>query len=416
MKKKTVSPTSARGIAALLKSGQKKQYSAGDGLYLSVNGVNRGSWVFRYKIAGKTRRMGLGMAGDGGLTLANARREVFELKEMLAQGKDPLAERQAQQVEKQKKVVTFDDTARDYIEAKRGEWSNAKHAQQWQNTIATYVSPVIGHLPHSEITTEHILTILRPIWTTKAETARRVRNRIEIILNVAKALKLREGENVAAWRGHLELLLPAQKAQVRHMPALPYEQAPLLWQALKKSQAMAAAPLMLALLTGLRSGEVRFAKWSEFDLQAKLWTVPAERMKTGVEHRVPLSSAAMELLATIPKMPSNLLFEGQKEGQPLSDMTMVMFLRRLDAENIKEGGEGWRDNNGEVIVPHGFRSTLRDWMAEETATPNHVAEQVLAHSISDAVEAAYRRGDLLQKRREVMESWGAYLLSSEACP
>lgn len=248
------------------------------------------------------------------------------------------------------------------------------------------------------------------------DSARRVRNRIEIILNAAKARKLREGENVAAWRGHLELLLPAQKPRVRHMPALPYQKAPLLWQALKQSQAMAAAPLMFTLLTGVRSSEARFATWNEFDFQQRLWVVPAERMKARIEHRVPLSTAAMELLATIPKLPSGLLFEGQKEGQPLSDMTMVMLLRRMDAASIKAGGEGWRCPLGEVIVPHGFRSTLRDWMAEETPTPNHVAEQVLAHTISNAVEAAYRRGDLLEQRRKVMELWASYLTGGNVVP
>ena len=179
---------------------------------------------------------------------------------------------------------------------------------------------------------------------------------------------------------------------------------------------MAAAPLMFTLLTGVRSSEARFATWNEFDFQQRLWVVPAERMKARIEHRVPLSTAAMELLATIPKLPSGLLFEGQKEGQPLSDMTMVMLLRRMDAASIKAGGEGWRCPLGEVIVPHGFRSTLRDWMAEETPTPNHVAEQVLAHTISNAVEAAYRRGDLLEQRRKVMELWASYLTGGNVVP
>lgn len=417
-KEVTSDATSAKGVKALLNNGISCEVTAGDGLYLRVSSKNKGSWLYRYslEVEGKKKqtRISIGKAGANGLTLAEARELANTMAALVARGINPREHKQQEKIKAAKQQVTFQDVAAEYIEAKSSEWTNAKHAWQWTRTLEMFAYPVIGHLAPAEITTEHILEVLNPIWLTKAETASRVRNRIEIILNAAKAKKLRDGENVAAWRGHLELLLSKPKGKVRSMPALPYEQAPALYQELKQSNAMAAPALIFTLLTGVRSGEARGATWQEINLAKKLWVIPAERMKAKEPHRVPLSQPVLDLLDTLPRVASGLLFEGQKEGQAISNTTMTMFLRRADKAKYEQDGIGWKDANGETIVPHGFRSTLRDWIAERTNTPNHVAEQVLAHKISSAVEAAYRRGDLLEQRRLVMEKWASYLTQAPA--
>ena len=405
--------TSVRGVAALLKAEKTGQHAAGNGLYLKVNGENKGSWFFRYKVDGKTSRMGLG--STDAVTLADARQMAAEQRALLAKGIDPLAHRNAQDEAIKAETITFDQVAADYIEAQRPSWTNAKHAQQWENTLATYASPVIGELAPKDITTEHLLTILTPIWNTKKETASRVRNRIELVLNAAKARKLRTGENVAAWRGHLELLLTKHKNQDRrHHPALPWTQINDLHQALVEANDTSSQALRLTILTALRTNEVLQAHWDEFDLQEKTWTIPAERMKAKKTHRVPLSTAVIELLSTIPRTESGLLFEGRTAGKPVSNMAMLMKIRRMDEAKYEQDGLGWRDEKGQTITPHGFRSTFRDWAAETTAYENIVVEQVLAHTIGNAVEAAYRRGDLLERRRELMEAWGAYVTQPSA--
>jgi len=398
--------SSAKGVRALLKKGKRDNYSAGNGLYLATNGEGGGSWLFRYQINGKREWMGLG--STDGISLADARAIVAEQKTLVAKGINPREYREQKRQEAKAAAVTFDEVAKEYIDAKRPEWSK-NNTRSWENTLATHASPIIGHLPPAEITTEHVLEVMRPLWHTKYDTARRVRNRIEKVLNVAKVRKLREGENVAAWRGHLELLLPTNKRNTRRMPALPYEQAPDIWVELMKLNTPASQALMLVMLTGVRSSEARLATWNEFDFEKKVWTIPEGRMKKNKEHRVPLSDAAIALVMRQPKLTSNLVFEGAKEGAPFSNTGMVETIQMLDEQDIKNGGKGWRNDKNEVVVPHGFRSTLRDWIAEETATPNHVAEQVLAHAIGDDVEAAYRRGDLFKKRREVMELWSHYL-------
>lgn len=404
----TAKATSVKGVSALLKAGKAGQHAAGGNLYLKVNGENKGSWFFRYKVEGKTSRMGLG--STDAVTLAQARQMAAEQRALLAQGIDPLEHRNAQDEAIKAETITFDQVAADYIEAQSSSWTNAKHAQQWANTLATYASPVIGHLAPADVTTEHILKILNPIWNTKKETANRVRNRIELILNAAKARKLRAGENVAAWRGHLDLLLANHKKNDRrHHPALPWPQAGAFWLSMADEKDTSSAALKLTMLTALRTSEVLGANWSEFDLNKNVWTVPAERMKAKKEHRVPLSSAVLDLLATIPKVDSGLLFEGRTEGKPASNMAMLMKVRRLDADKYEKDKIGWRDTKGQTITPHGFRSTFRDWAAENTSFENIVVEQVLAHTIGNAVEAAYRRGDLLERRRELMEVWGEYV-------
>lgn len=409
----SIKATSVRGVTALLKAGAKGQHAAGNGLYLKVNGENKGSWFYRYKVDGKTRRMGLGSTNT--VSLADARQKAAEQKLLLAKGVDPLKEREALEQQSMVKVITFDMVAADYIEAQRPSWTNAKHAQQWENTLATYASPVIGELAPKDITTEHLLSILAPIWNTKKETASRVRNRIELVLNAAKARKLRTGENVAAWRGHLELLLTKHKNQDRrHHPALPWTQINDLYQALVETNDTSSQAVRLTILTALRTNEVLQAHWDEFDLQEKTWTIPAERMKAKKTHRVPLSQAVVELLNEIPKVESGLLFEGRTVGKPVSNMAMLMKIRRMDTAKHEQDGLGWRDNNGDTITAHGFRSTFRDWAAETTAYENIVVEQALAHTIGNAVEAAYRRGDLLERRRELMEAWGAYVTQPSA--
>ena len=410
---KKTKATSARGVTALINQGVKGMHAAGDGLYLRVRSKGSASWVFRYTLNSKAKNMGIG--STDGLPLAEAKAEAVKLRALLSRGIDPLAHRQEQEALTAAEIVTFDTVAADYIEAQRTSWTNAKHAQQWTNTLATYASPVIGGLAPAEITTEHLLKILTPIWNTKKETASRVRNRIELVLNAAKARKLRTGENVAAWRGHLDLLLANHKKNDRrHHPALPWPQAAKFWQVLESEQDTGSSALQLTMLTGLRTNEVLGAHWDEFDLEAKVWTVPAERMKAKKEHRVPLSSTALALLATIPKPSSGYLFEGRTAGKPASNMLMLMKVRRMDAAKHDQDGIGWRDEKGQTITPHGFRSTFRDWAAENTPFENIVVEQALAHTIGNAVEAAYRRGDLLERRRELMEAWGSYVTQPSA--
>ena len=404
----SIKATSVRGVSALLKAGKAGQHAAGGGLYLKVNGENKGSWFFRYKIDGKTRRMGLGSTDT--VSLAEARQMTAEQKLLLAKGVDPLKEREALKQQSMAKVITFDQVAADYIEAQRPSWTNAKHAQQWKNTLATYASPVIGELAPKDITTEHLLTILAPIWNTKKETASRVRNRIELVLNAAKARKLRVGENVAAWRGHLELLLAKHKgSDVKNHPALDYRLMASFWVALNSHTGVGADALKLLILTGLRTSEVLGASWQEFDLKERVWTIPPERMKAKKPHRVPLNTAVIELLSTIPRTESGLLFEGRTAGKSVSNMAMLMKIRRMDEAKLNAGGDGWRNAQGDVITVHGFRSTFRDWAAEQTSVANIVVEQALAHTVGNAVEAAYRRGDLLQRRRELMQAWADYV-------
>lgn len=398
----------ARGAQACLRAGVKGSFGAGDGLYLNVSGHNKGSWVYRYQMQGKRRRIGLGSVEF--VSLSDARKKLSEQRRLVYEGIDPLAQKEHKELLKLRDVLTFDQVAADYIASQCSGWSNKKHAQQWVNTLATYASPIIGHIPPAEITTENMLEILRPIWDTKKETANRLRNRIELVLDSAKSRKLCTGENVAIWRGHLSLLLANHKKNKRkHHPALAWAQASAFWNALEREQDTGSQALQLSLLTALRTSEILGACWSEFDLESKVWTVPAERMKTDKVHRVPLSTTALTLLNSVPRVSSGLLFEGRTVGKQASNMVMLMKIRRMDEAKKSKDGIGWRDNAGELITPHGLRSTFRDWAAENTIIDNIVVEQALAHAISSAVEAAYRRGDLFQRRRELMELWGAYI-------
>ena len=424
-----VKPTSATAVKSLLKQGKKNDHSVGNGLYLKVSGKGTGSWYFRYKVANpakdkinkdnekvkgyNVKRIGLGAADV--VTLADAKNQAHEQRLLLSKGIDPQEHRAKLNAKRITETITFDMVAADYIAANRDHWKNAKHAQQWTNTLATYASPVIGHLPPSKITTEHIVQILQPIWSTKAETARRIRNRLEAILDAAKARKLREGDNVATLKGNLEPILGKQaKIDRRNQSALHWAKVSEFYTALKGDKNAGAQALQLTILTGLRTSEVLGAHWSEFDLDAGEWTIPAKRMKAKKEHRVPLSPAALDLLKTIPKVESGLLFEGQKQGKTVSNMAMLMKIRRMDTDKHSKDGIGWRDKDGHTITVHGFRSTFRDWAAENTTTDNIVVEQALAHTIGNAVEAAYRRGDLLERRRKLMELWAEYVTRKTA--
>lgn len=369
-----------------------------DGLYLKVGPTGAASWQFRYQIGGKRRMMGLGACSV--LTLAEARGRAAEARKLAKQGTDPLEARKAAEVAEKAAVTTFKDAALDYIESHRAGWRNAKHGQQWENTLAQYVYPKFGDKPVGDVSTEDVLGALKPIWSAKPETANRVRNRIELVLDAARAKGLATGINPAAWRGHLDKLLPKRsKASREHHAAMDYREVPAFYKRLTTERdSLSAAALQLTILTACRTSEVLLATWAEFDLENRLWTIPSQRMKAAVAHRVPLSDAAMELLDTIMRMGKSegYLFPGAKAGKPLSNMCMTMVLRKL--------------GRGDATV-HGFRSTFRDWAAEETHYPNIVAEQALAHTVGNAVEAAYRRGDLLEKRRALMADWACYCTS-----
>lgn len=372
-----------------------------DGLYLKVGPTGAASWQFRYQIGGKRRMMGLGACSV--LTLAEARDKAAEARKLAKQGIDPLEARRAAEVAEKAAVTTFRDAALEYIEAHRAGWRNAKHGQQWENTLAQYVYPKFGDKPVSEVSTEDVLGALRPIWSDKPETANRVRNRIELVLDAARAKGLASGINPAAWRGHLDKLLPKRsKASREHHAAMDYRELPAFYKRLTSDRdSLSAAALQLTILTACRTSEVLLATWDEFDLDNRLWTIPGQRMKAAVAHRVPLSDATMGLLDTLKRMgqSEDYLFPGAKAGKPLSNMAMTMVLRKL--------------GHGDLTV-HGFRSTFRDWAAEETHYPNIVAEQALAHTVSNAVEAAYRRGDLLEKRRALMQDWATYCSTKPA--
>ena len=369
------------------------------GLALQVKQGSR-AWVLRAVIGGKRRDMGLGPYPD--VTLAQAREKAREARELIRGGVDPIerqqAARQALRIAAAA-ALTFRECAQKYIAAHRSSWKNVKHAQQWENTLEAYAYPVVGSLLVRDVGLPHVLKILEPIWTEKNETASRLRGRIELVIDWATARGLREGLNPARWRGHLDKLLPRPSKVQRgeHHRALPVSEAGAFMARLRAADGMGARALEFAILTAARSGEVRGATWAEFDLKAGVWTVPASRMKAGKEHRVPLSGAAVDLLKGLPEgKPDEIVFKADRGGM-LSDMTLSAVLRRMAVD----------------AVPHGFRSTFRDWAAERTSYPGEVAEMALAHTIGDKVEAAYRRGDLFEKRRVMMEDWAAFLARVE---
>ncbi len=372
-------------------------YGDGGGLYLQVSATGGKSWIFRFTLSKKQREMGLGPLHT--VTLAEARVKAKGYRLLLQEGKDPVEIRNEKKITEaleQAKRMTFDQCAAAYIAAHRSGWKNAKHASQWENTLATYVSPIIGKMPVAMVDTALVVKTLSPIWKDKTETATRLRGRIESILGWATVSKYRQGDNPARWRGHLDNLLadPSRSKRTVHHPALPWQEMGAFMAALRTQEGIAAKAVDLAILTACRSGEVRLATWAEFDLDAALWVIPAERMKAGREHRVPLPPAVLALLESMPRM-GDLVFPGTKPGKPLSDMSLTAVLRRMKRDDI---------------TVHGFRSSFRDWCAESVANsfPREVCEHALAHSLPDKVEAAYRRGDMLDKRTMLMEAWAVY--------
>ncbi|MDR3453578.1 MAG: tyrosine-type recombinase/integrase [Rhodoferax sp.] len=371
------------------------------GLALQVNGPSARSWVLRAMIAGKRRDMGLGGFPD--VTLAGARDAARAARAKIKAGIDPIDEAKAAKSALQAsraKDVTFEQCAAAYIEAHEPSWKNAKHRQQWTATLTTYAYPRFGNLLVRDVELPHILAALEPIWTTKTETATRLRGRIESVLNWSIARGYRTGLNPARWSGHLALMLPSpgKIAKEEHFPAVQVSELGAFVQALRESKGIGARALEFAILTAARSGEVRGATWAEFDLQAKMWTIPGERMKGKVTHRVPLSDAALRIVEAQPRMAGSEFVFASATGRQLSDMTMSQLMRRM----------GFKDEKGEMCVPHGLRSTFRDWCSEHTNYPRDVAEMALAHKIADKVEAAYRRGELLEKRRRLMDEWAAF--------
>ena len=391
----------------------------GRGLYLQVHAGGSKSWIYRYTLHGRVRAMGLGPTHL--VSLAEARGMAQEARLLKNQGVDPIDARAASRPAPEPppevdRGPSFKNAAAAYIDANSAAWRNAKHEAQWSSTLQTYAYPVLGDRPVDEIDTTLVLKVLEPIWSTKPETASRLRGRIESVLDWAKARGHREGENPARWKGHLDKILPAKSkvARVEHHAALPFKAMPAFMADLRTRDGAAARALEFAILTAARTGEVIGAQWSEIDFEARIWTQPATRTKTHREHRVPLCDAAMAILESMREaflegrreflslygkpIPNDIalegfIFAGMRRGKGLSNMAMLKTLERM----------GYSD-----LTTHGFRSTFRDWAAETTDYQNEVVEMALAHAIGGKVEAAYRRGDLLEKRRELMRDWSRY--------
>ena len=373
------------------------KYEDGGGLRLVVSKTGAKKWIFRFTIRGKRREMGLGSYPD--VELGEARAKAAEFRGLAKKGVDPIENRRAAP----EAIPTFTSCAARYIRAHRRGWKNAKHARQWVRTLKTYVRPRIGQRPVDSIQTEDVLKVLSPIWTSKTETAKRVQGRIESILDFASAHKYRDSSNPARWRGHLDKLLakPARIKMVRHHPAMPYEEIPAFLRELSANESTSSKALQLLILTATRTSEVLKTEWSEIDFKARIWIVPASRMKTGREHRIPLQDVALGLLEGMPRVEGNsFVFAGARYARPLSTMALLQLMRGMGF-----GVDGTRGD----YVPHGFRSSFRDWSGEVSSFPRDVAEMALAHTIENKVEAAYRRGDLFEKRRKMMDAWANYL-------
>jgi integrase len=380
-------------VASISKSGL---YGDGLGLYLQVAQGGSKAWLFRFMKDGRARKMGLGPVHT--VPLKEAREKAAECRRSLLNDIDPIESRketrQARHL-RAAKALTFKECAEKYIASHRSGWKNAKHAAQWTATLDTYVFGVFGSLPVASVDVAMVLKSLEPIWNEKPETASRVRGRIESILDWAAARKHRDGDNPARWRGHLDHLLPSRSKvqKVKHHPALPYAELPAFITNVRNLVGVSPKALEFAILTATRTSEAINAQWSEIDFSSKMWIIPAERMKASKEHRVPLSERAVEILESVPRDKSNFVFISGKAGKPLSNMAMRMLLRRMGQTEI---------------TVHGFRSTFRDWAAEQTSYPTELCEMALAHTISDKVEAAYRRGDMVEKRRRLMQDWSAF--------
>ncbi|HAJ02299.1 MAG TPA: integrase [Brevundimonas sp.] len=378
---------SPRGVQTITKTGR---HADGGGLYLSVGPGEARRWVFLYRWRGKLKEMGLG--GFASVGLAKARQRAQAARELIADGIDPLEAKRATQA-----VPTFGDMADTLVADLSSQWRNEKHRAQWKSTLETGAA-AIRHIRVDQVETADVLEVLKPIWSEKPETASRLRGRIERVLDAAKARGFRQGENPARWRGHLDHLLPKRQKLTRgHHAALPFADVPDFIAELRRREATSALALEFAIFTAARSGEVRSATWGEIDLGAKVWTVPAVRMKSAREHRVPLSARAVEILTTMAPLKAGddaLIFPGHKKAAPLSDAAFDALLERMERKG--------------QITAHGFRSSFRDWAGEVSTFPRELAEAALAHVVGDETERAYRRGDALEKRRKMMDAWGRF--------
>jgi integrase len=375
---------SARSVATQTKIGR---HADGNGLYLSISANGGRRWVYLYRRDGRLREKGLGSAGT--VSLKDARLAAEAVRKQLREGIDPIDSKV-----KPVTAKTFSECAEAFIASNEKAWKNAKHRDQWKNTLKAYAEPHIGKLPIDRISVDDVLKVVEPIWTTKTETASRVRGRIEAVLDWAAAREYRDSDNPARWRGHLDKVLPPTRkvAKVRHHPALPYKDIPAFMADLRQRDSISARALEFTILTAARTGEVVGAKWDEIDDDNKVWTVPADRMKAGVEHQVPLSDRALAILKDIPR-DGDFIFVGMKPTEGLSNMSMLAMLKRMDRTDL---------------TTHGFRSTFRDWAAETTEFPNELVEMALAHTIRNKAEAAYRRGNLLERRRVLMDGWSDF--------
>ncbi|GEP04827.1 tyrosine-type recombinase/integrase [Methylobacterium oxalidis] len=385
---RSVKKLSARSVATLSKPGR---HSDGEGLYLVVDASGAKRWLFLFRWQGKLKEMGLG--GLSTVSLADAREKAAEARQTLKAGHNPIEKRRTAK-EERLAAITFGAFADEVVKSLQNGFRNDKHKAQWTSTLNTYAAS-LRTMPIEAIGTDDVLGVLVPIWQTKSETASRVRGRIERILDAAKAKALRTGENPARWRGHLDKLLPARRKLTRgHHAAMPFEDVPTFIADLREREAVAGMALEFCILNASRSGEVLGARWSEIDRKAKAWIIPAERMKAGIEHRVPLTERALAILDRAEAIRSSeYVFPGYKRGRPLSVMAMEMMLRRMNVD----------------VTVHGFRSSFRDWAGERTAFPREIAETALAHVVGDQTERAYRRGDALEKRRKLMVAWSAFI-------
>lgn len=370
----------------------------GNGLYLRVKETGTRSWLVRITTAGKRRDIGIGSAGINGLTLAQAREQARAMRSGLVIAISPRAAAKAAADAARAdaaRAITFAQFSDTFIDGREDSWRNAKHRQQWRNTLSTYAHPHIGHLAIADIDTSHIMSLLQPIWSLKPETASRIRGRIERILSAAKVLGLRTGDNPAAWRGHLDQLLPKATALARgHHAALPYADLPSFLADLRTRPAVSARALELLILTAARTSEITNARWTEIDLESAVWRIPADRMKAKRPHEIPLTPAALEVLQQMRPLGNGVfVFPSSRPARGMSNMAMAVLLRRM-------GQTG--------MTVHGFRSTFREWAGETTAFPREVIEHALAHQLANKAEAAYQRGTLWPKRQALMEAWSDY--------
>ncbi len=386
------------------------------GLLLQVTPAEGKSWILKVKVGAKVREIGLG--GYPTVTLKNARDHAREMRDKIRRGIDPVEERKVAKAAlfaAQKRGLTFDAAVEKYLEQKLKELTNDKHGKQWRSTLVRYASPAIGKMLVSEITVHDVQRMLDPIWMTITETATRVRSRVESVLDWATVKGHLTGENPARWKGNLETLMPKPNkvAKKGNQPAIAQKDAQRWFAALQMREGVSARALEFVTLTAARSGEVRGAVWDEFDLVEKIWTVPTERMKADKEHRVTLTDEAIALLNRMPRLNSSrYVFAAPREGQ-LSDMALSQVMRRIHADDVEQGGSGFVDSTSKrPAVPHGLRSTFRVWVAEKTDFSSDMAEHALAHAVGNAVERAYLRSDMVEKRRGMMEAWDRFLRGS----